>query len=173
MTVADAFFGIFALITAVAAIAAVGVRAEGTSLWWSAVVIAALSGCLLVLQAPTVALSYLLVHLGGVTVLLLTVLRVRRAARPPDTGVPPTGVLSWARLLPVVTAALAAGLVAGALFAGYGTGPVDLTTSAGEPEWVSAAIFAVWWLPLTLVGVTLAVGVTAMLLLTARDGQGD
>lgn len=68
------FFALCAVVTAVSAVAAVR-AADARSIWWLAATVISLAGCLVIMQEPMIAASYLVLHLGGIAVVLATVVR--------------------------------------------------------------------------------------------------
>lgn len=167
MSAADLIFAIFALVTAGAAVAAVTTTVEGRAVWWLAAAIAGLSGGLVVLQTPAVGLGYLILHLGGVAVVLATVVRAaptgRASASSPDARTEPA--TAGGRLAAGLVATVSAGLLCAGLLAGFGTEVVDGLPNRDDAWPIGGQIFGAWWLPLTLVAATVAAGVVGLVVL--------
>ncbi len=166
MSGAELVFGVFALLTAVAAVLAVTSRHVVHAALWLVVALGALAGVYLALGAEVVALVQLLVYVGAVVVLVLFALMLTRAPigvrRDLDAG-------PGRRLVAALAGLGVAGLVGGTLVLAVGDSGVTPDLARGAPAPLGRAIFGGWLLPFELLSVLLLAALIAALAVSRGD----
>jgi NADH-quinone oxidoreductase subunit J len=160
VSVAEATFAVFGLLSAVGAVLAVVSRHVVHAALWLVVALGALAGVYLALGAEVVALVQLLVYVGAVVVLVLFALMLTRApigvrtdldARPPR------------RLVAALVGVAVALLVGGTMTFAVGDSAVTPSLARGAARPLGQAIFGGWLLPFELLSVLLLAALVAAL----------
>jgi NADH:ubiquinone oxidoreductase subunit 6 (subunit J) len=160
VSVAEAAFAVFGLLSAVGGVLAVTSRHVVHAALWLVVSLGALAGVYLALGAEVVALVQLLVYVGAVVVLVLFALMLTRAPigvrTDLDSGPP-------RRLLAALAGVAVALLVGGTLTLAVGDSSVSPALARGAARPLGQAIFGGWLLPFELLSVLLLAALVAAL----------
>jgi NADH-quinone oxidoreductase subunit J len=168
MTLADAVFGLLAIVVLAAAVLVVTTRNIIHAALWLVVCFGALAGCYLVLTAEFLAWVQVLIYVGAVVVLMLFGAMLTRAP------IGPTQDLD-SRNRP---AAALAGLATGGLFAvlsanAFRSAYIDVKhTPIGDGHALGTAVFRFYVLPFEVASVLLLAALVGAIVLTGRGGPG-
>ena len=162
MTAVQVIFLLLGLVAVGSGLLVVTTRNMVHAALWLVVTLGAVAGVYLILAAEFVAWVQVLIYVGAVVVLLLFALMLTKAPTGPQPDLNVRRVLPAAVVAALVTALLAATVVAG--FAGV---EIDLDQAVvGSAEVTGATIFQKWVLPFEVLSVLLLAALIGAIVLS-------
>jgi NADH-quinone oxidoreductase subunit J len=165
MTLADAVFGLLAVVVLAAAVLVVTTRNIIHAALWLVVCFGALAGCYLVLTAEFLAWVQVLIYVGAVVVLMLFGAMLTRAPIGPAQDLD-----SRNRPLAALAGLATAGVIGVLVVNAFRSAFVDVKhTPIGDGRLLGTALFRFYVLPFEVASVLLLAALVGAIVLTGRD----